>query len=196
MSITDAQYSVLGSPNGLIRCQRWHPERFIEKNDQNLPFGCTKYWIVSCTNKMPCSTCYFELSSFWKPECKQIELFKYANLLIHVFERCMWSFSTCFQLEVARWGYGTLGGHRLTKQPDYLVFLHAFIASYNFLAKCIWSMKSIWVVFMHVWKKPLEYWGMIPSLSGPLGPQKGGKSRVLPSCPHQRNQHRHRHCHS
>jgi hypothetical protein len=63
----------------------------------------------------------------------QIEQLKYANLLTHVFERCMRSFGTYFQLKVARWGYGTLGGHRLTKQPD----------SYNFLAKCIWGMKSI-----------------------------------------------------
>jgi hypothetical protein len=61
------------------------------------------------------------------------------------------------------------GGYRLTKHPDYLMFLHAFIASYNFLAKCIWGMEGMGVVFMHVWKKSLEYWGMISSLSGPLG---------------------------
>ena len=41
------------------------------------------------------------------------------------------------------YGHGTLGGHRLAKQLDYIVFLHAFIASYSFLAKCIWGMKSI-----------------------------------------------------
>ncbi len=58
--------------------------------------------------------------------------------------------------------------HKLTKHPDYLMFLHAFIASYNFLAKCIWGTKGMGVVLVHVWKKPLEYWGMIPSLSGLL----------------------------
>ncbi len=105
-----------------------------------------------------------------------------VNMLTHVFERCMWSFGTCFQLEVARWGYGTLGGHRLTKHLDYLVFLHAFIASYNFLAKCIWGMKGRWVALMHVWKKPLEYLGMIWSLRGPLGPQKGGKPWLTNCC--------------
>jgi hypothetical protein len=43
MSITDAQYSVLGSPNGLVGCQDDILEDLLIKNDQNLPFRCTKY---------------------------------------------------------------------------------------------------------------------------------------------------------
>jgi hypothetical protein len=30
------------------------------------------------------------------------------------------------------------------------------------------------IVPMHEWKMPLKYWGMIPSLSGPLGLQQSG----------------------
>jgi hypothetical protein len=61
MSITDDQYGVLGRPNGLIRCQDDILKDLLKKNDQNLPFGCTKYRIVPCTNKMPCSTCYYRI---------------------------------------------------------------------------------------------------------------------------------------
>jgi hypothetical protein len=39
MSITDAQCSVLGSPNNLIRCQRCHPERIVEKMIRTYPLG-------------------------------------------------------------------------------------------------------------------------------------------------------------
>jgi hypothetical protein len=41
ITIIDAQYSVLGSPNGLIRCQDDIMKDLLKENDQNLPFGCT-----------------------------------------------------------------------------------------------------------------------------------------------------------
>ena len=57
----------------------------------------------------------------------------------------------------------------LTKHPNYLVFLHAVITFCNFLAKCIYGMKSIGAILTYVWKMPTKYWGMFPSLRGQLG---------------------------
>ncbi len=45
------------------------------------PSGALNFESFPALTKMPCSTCYFELSSFWKPERMQIEQLKYANLL-------------------------------------------------------------------------------------------------------------------
>ncbi len=64
----------------------WYLERSVEKNDQNLPFGCIKYWSISCTNKMPYFACDFELKFFWKPKCMQIEHLRYEILLAYMFE--------------------------------------------------------------------------------------------------------------
>ena len=61
------------------------------------------------------------------------------------------------------------GGHQLTKCPNYLALLHAFIESCNFLTKCILEVESMGFVPMHPWKMRLKYWGMLPSQSGPLG---------------------------
>ncbi len=140
-----SQALFLSKLNGLTRYQYDMLKVLLKINDQNLPFGCAKYCYVLCANKMPCFACYFELS-YWKPACMQIEHLKYAKILTYVFERCMWSLGTCFQLYVARWGYWMCGRHRLTKHPDCLVYLHVFIASYNFLAACIWCMKGMEVV--------------------------------------------------
>jgi hypothetical protein len=64
MSIADAQYTLLGSPNGLIRCQDEILKDLLKKNDQNLPSGALNIESFPALTKMPCSTCYFELSSF------------------------------------------------------------------------------------------------------------------------------------
>lgn len=50
---------------------------------------------------------------------------------------------------------------------NYLLFLHAFIASCNFLTKCMRSIKR---------KEPLEYWGMIPE---PLGCSRAADVMVM-----------------
>ena len=142
-------------------------ERFYKHIARNIPFRWIKRWNVICANKMPCFACCFEVSSGWKPENTQIQYLKYAKLLTCLYEWCMLSFDTSFQLELeaADYGYWMC---RYTKHLEYPAFWHAFIASYNFLAKCIWIMKSREVTLMHLCKKALEYWGMIPSPSVPL----------------------------
>ena len=47
---------------------------------------------------------------------------------------------------------GLLQGWRtpLTKHPNYQVFLHAFITFCNFLAKCIYGMKSMGAILIYV----------------------------------------------
>ena len=83
------------------------------------------------SNKKFHFTCCLELS-FQKPEHMHMDHLKYVKLLIYVCERSMQSFGTRFQHQVCRWGYWRGRGCPLTKHPIYLVFLQAFIASYNF----------------------------------------------------------------
>jgi hypothetical protein len=52
----------LSQLNGLIKSQYDILKVLLKINDQNLPFGCTKYCYIPCSNKMPCFACYFELS--------------------------------------------------------------------------------------------------------------------------------------
>jgi hypothetical protein len=44
----------------------------------------------------------------------------------------------------------------------------------NIKATCIWDVKSMGIVHIHLRKMPLKYWGMVPSQSGPLWLQSGG----------------------
>ena len=71
-------------------------------------------------------------------------------------------------------GLPSIGGDLLTICPIYLVILPASTTVCNFLTRCIWNMKSTETVTMHLWKMPLKYWAMVPSLNGPLGLQNGG----------------------
>ena len=68
----------------------------------------------------------------------------------------------------------SIGGDLLTICPIYLVILPASTMVCNFLTRCIWNIKSTETVTMHLWKMPLKYWGMVPSLNGPLGLQQSG----------------------
>jgi hypothetical protein len=63
-SITDAQYSALGSPNGLIRCQNDILKDLLKKMIRTYPSGALNIESFPALTKMPCSTCYFELSFF------------------------------------------------------------------------------------------------------------------------------------
>ena len=61
------------------------------------------------------------------------------------------------------------GDLALTKHPIYLVLLQASTMVCNFQTKCTWNVKSIHIITMHLWKMPLKYWGMVPTLVQPLG---------------------------
>ncbi len=63
---------------------------------------------------------------------------------------------------------------RANKTPIYLVILPASTMICHLLTRCIWNIKSIEIVTIHLWKMPLKYWGMVPSLNGPLGLQQSG----------------------
>jgi hypothetical protein len=63
MSITDAQYSVLGSPNGSISCQDDILKDLLKKMTRTYPLGALNIELFPALTKIPCSTCYFELSS-------------------------------------------------------------------------------------------------------------------------------------
>ncbi len=58
------------------------------------------------------------------------------------------------------------GRCRLTKHPIYLV---CFTISCNFQTELMMDVKSMGIIPMDKGKMPLKYWGMLPSLSGPLG---------------------------
>jgi hypothetical protein len=63
-SITDAQYSVLGGPHGLNRCQDDILKDSLKKMTRTYPSGALNIESFPALTKMPCSKCYFELSSF------------------------------------------------------------------------------------------------------------------------------------
>lgn len=66
-------------------------------------------------------------------------------------------------------GLPWVGKHRLTSVSIHLVLVILLSLLHSFQTTCIWEVKSIGIVPVHVLKVPLKYWGMLPKLSGPLG---------------------------
>ncbi len=56
--------------------------------------------------------------------------------------------------------------HRLTSVPIHLVLVILLSLLHSFQTTCIWEVKSIGIVTVHVLKVPLKYWDMLPKLSG------------------------------
>ena len=100
--------------------------------------------------------CVSQRSCIWTFEvCKNVHL--------HIWDMCN-QFWTLIPMLRGSFGLPSVDGDLLTKHPIYLVLLHASTMVCNFQHKCIWNVKSIHIVTIHLWKMPLKYWGVVPTL--------------------------------